>query len=100
MFILKDFRKLGINLLQYVIETSEYQDFGFGIVVVSIEENVRRNVDFDDAFLTDTNLSEFQKTYDTLLVKSGNNIGKRFFDMGFVKIKFIGPGNALFVLGL
>ena len=68
---------------------------------MSIKKNVGCNVYFNDPFLTDTNLSEFQKTDNALLVKGSNNTCKRFFNLGFVKIKFIRKKNTvLFALWL
>jgi hypothetical protein len=68
---------------------------------MSIKKNVGCNVYFNVPFLTDTNLSKFQKNDNTLLVKGSNDTCKRFVNLFPVKIKFICPKiTGLFALGL
>ncbi len=51
-----------------------------------VEKDIGSDVNLDDAFFIDTDLREFQKADDTFFVKSGDDICKRFFDLGFVEV--------------
>jgi hypothetical protein len=99
VFVPESFGKLGIDFFQNVVQVSENQYFGFGIVIMPVEKDIGSDVNLDDTFFIDTNLREFQKADDTFFVKSGDYICKCFFDLRFVEVKFISARNTLFVLG-